>query len=221
MGAGKRVIVTNPELLHQWRHVLRLKLDDTVTLFDGSENEAIYQIKRLSKKQAELLRQSKKQAEVPKKEICLAWSLLKRENNEFVIQKATELGVSRLTPLLADRCVRSHVSQVRSDRWQKIITEAAEQCGRSNLPILDEPKNISAILQQQPPGHIAVCRVAEQKDVARSKLDDIRLVLVGPEGGWSPAEEQLFDAHKLASLQLGQFTLRAETAAMVAVSKIL
>ncbi len=216
----KKLVVTDQPLLHQWCHVLRLAVGDTVVLFDGSGRDVVYQIKALSKGHAELLHKSDTSVEPPHREVWLAWSLLKRENNELVIQKATELGVSHLVPLIADRCIRSHVSQVRSDRWQRIITEAAEQCGRGNLPKLSEPKTVTDILLEHEPGKVAVCRQVDNQQSTTLISSQTVLVMVGPEGGWSPAEEQLFESHNLATLQLGQFTLRAETAAVVAVAKV-
>ena len=218
LAEGKNITVTNKGLLHQWLTVLRFAPGEIVVLFDGHGTEATYVLDLLKKNRAELILKSTNKPLMPRRKVCLAWSLLKRENNELVIQKATELGVSHLLPVVSERCVRSHVSSVRSDRWQRIATEAAEQCGRSDVPKISDAISLLEIVNQHNQS-LVVCRAGGQQATDIEKNTDIT-VLIGPEGGWSSEEEQLFDTHNITSLSLGQFTLRAETAAIVAAAKV-
>jgi 16S rRNA (uracil1498-N3)-methyltransferase len=220
LSRNKRLSVTDEALLHQWRAVLRLTPGARIILFDGEGSEAIYEVGSLTKKRADLILQSVTKPVLPKRKVHLAWSLLKRENNELIIQKATELGVSQLIPIMAERCVRSHVSNTRTDRWQRIATEAAEQCGRGDIPLISGAVSPADLINSQPRESLIVCRVGNQHQ--QNFIGDSGItVLVGPEGGWSPNEERLFDEHEVTSLSLGQFTLRAETAAIIATSKLL
>ncbi len=216
---GKTTVsVSDNQLLHQWQRVLRYVPGDEVVLFDGKHADVRYKIVQIQKKQVKLTKIQDEPRRLPNREVSLAWSLLKRENNELIIQKATELGVSRLTPLIADRCIRSDVSKTRSDRWQKIAIEAAEQCGRSDIPKLQEPVTVDEFVQAESGANLLICRIEDAPDQAVLSSTEPVSIAIGPEGGWSEREEQMFQENALQTLPLGQFTLRAETAAIVAVS---
>lgn len=220
---AKTTVVQDSRCLYQWRMVLRFRPGQQVSLFDGAGNEALYEIRKLDKTSAILRFIERQTTLMPPKETYLFWSLLKKDNNEWVLQKATELGVTHFVPMVADRCETSDVTRNRSDRWHKIIIEAAEQCGRSDIPqAVLEPLTLTETLQRY--GKDVAIQVAEQVPQTASPVlsADKKPAgsLIGPEGGWSDEEKQLFLAHRIPVVQFGRFVLRAETAAVVAAARM-
>lgn len=225
------------KLLHQWNCVLRFKPGQQVVLFDGVEHDRLYKIDELKKDEAHLLHVTDFERKEPKRNVYLLWSLLKKDKNDWVLQKATELGVSHFLPLLADR---SEKTGFNVERAEKIVTEAAEQCGRSDIPSVRQPMRPQTALdtfldkiklyvaeQDAPPSKE---QRAESNDSA-SEYSSLTVhdpllknpvgILIGPEGGWSDAEKELFKEKDIEHLNLHDFTLRAETAAVVASATIL
>ena len=205
------VWINDKNLLHQWSKVLRIAVGSELVLFDGKSHDRLYKVTKFEPMAAHLEYVTDFERNVPTKNTYLFWSLLKKDKNDWVLQKCTELGVSHFVPVLAER---SEKIGFRIDRAQKIITEAAEQCGRSDIPTVREPMLLQSVIeayQQKIP--LVVCEQGEQHQTLDTT--DIGL-LVGPEGGWSDAEKSLFADCKLKHLHMSQFTLRAETAAVVA-----
>jgi 16S rRNA (uracil1498-N3)-methyltransferase len=204
-------------LLEQWNRVLRFRAGQEVILFDGAKHERLYVINELSKSIAQLELITDFERRTPSKNIYLFWSLLKKDKNDWVLQKATELGVSHFVPLLAER---SEKTGFKSERALKIVTEAAEQCGRSDIPTVHQPILLQTALNEF--GKKLPLFVCEQHELTKPKTPNFKElgVLIGPEGGWSDSEKQLFITQEINRLALGDFTLRAETASVVAVTKL-
>lgn len=215
--------VHDTRLVNQWRKVLRMTPGQELVLFDGVTHDRLYKLLEINEREAHLEHVTDFERKLPKRELYLLWALLKKDKNDWVLQKCTELGVSHFLPLLADRCERTDLSQNRLERWKKIVIEAAEQCGRSDIPNVRDPMHVKTALEELS-GRIQI-GAAEQEglEFGAWNLDFGRPVgiLVGPEGGWSDAEKQLFNDNNLNHLNLHDFTLRAETAAVTAVSKLL
>lgn len=206
-------------LIHQWRNVLRFSPGQQVVLFDGRENERLYNIAELTAREAHLQLITDYARKTPSKEVYLFWSLLKKDKNDWVLQKCTELGASHFIPLLADRCERTDLSQSRLKRWQKIVIEAAEQCGRSDIPAIREPMTVeTAISDYKDKISLYICE-QDGTDSTESNNEACG-VMIGPEGGWSDQEKQLFKDANINHLNLHDFTLRAETATLAAVTKL-
>lgn len=206
--------VHDERLVSQWNKVLRYQAGDQVVLFDGIETERLYKILEIKPDEAHVELVTDFERQTPAKDVYLLWSLLKKDKNDWVLQKATELGVSHFVPLLAER---SEKTGFDVERAQKIIIEAAEQCGRGDIPTVREPMLVKTAIEHL--GEKVALHICEQGSQSADSLPATLGVLVGPEGGWSDAEKQLFEQHNLPGLGLGQFTLRAETAAVVASSK--
>lgn len=205
------------KLLHQWNNVLRFRIGQQVVLFDGKQHERLYKITELSKTEAHLVLVTDFVRKLPKRNVYLLWSLLKKDKNDWVLQKGTEIGVSHFLPLLADRSEKTGFNHERAER---IITEAAEQCGRGDIPMVREPMHVSvAIDQLQDKVALYICE-QDGDDSLDEKILDMG-VLIGPEGGWSDDEKALFQDKGIRHINLHDFTLRAETAAVVASSKVL
>lgn len=203
------------ELLHQWNKVLRFRVGQQVVLFDGVEHDRLYQITEISGKEAHLELITDYKRQLPKKDIYLFWALLKKDKNDWVLQKGTELGVSHFIPMLADR---SEKTGFNIERARKIVIEASEQCGRSDIPNVRDAMHVAKALEQY--ADKVVLYICEQ-DSGEAPLNSEKLgVLIGPEGGWSDAEKQLFKDQSIHHLSLHDFTLRAETAAIAAITRI-
>jgi len=203
------------KLLYQWRKVLRLSAGAEVVLFDGASHDRLYKISSLDTNEAHLQHVTDLVRKVPKKEIYLFWSLLKKDKNDWVLQKCTEIGVSHFVPLLANRSEKTGFDR---ERAAKIIIEASEQCGRSDIPSVREPMLVeTAIKDYVEKIPLFVC---EQSEGEVNQKPQTLGVFVGPEGGWAENELQMFGDNNITRIGLGEFTLRAETAAVVASSKV-
>lgn len=200
----------------QWSKVLRYRDGDQVVLFDGVMSERLYKIVQFGDDAVHLEMITEFERKLPSRHVYLFFSLLKKDKNDWVIQKATELGVGNLVPIVASR---SEKTGFNLERAYKIATEAAEQCGRSNIPDIREPISLeTAIDDYNQTVDLYLCN--EGGDLLAG-LDEERPigVFVGPEGGWTDTEVTLFTDAGVGSLGLSDFTLRAETACVTAVAK--
>lgn len=204
-------------LLWQWNKVLRFNPGQKIILFDGEKTDRLYELVSLAASEAHLRLLTELKRNLPPAHVYLFWSLLKRENNEFVLQKCTEVGVSNFIPIVSDRTIKKDFN---AERAQKIIIEASEQCGRSDIPRVREPLHLKTALEEYSDKlHLIVCRQGDKR-MADQEIKK-HGILIGPEGGWSENEQKMFSDLNLDHLGLGQFTLRAETAAIVASAKVL
>lgn len=209
------------------RDVLRLRVGDEVSVFDGEGNEYFCRIEEIGKKEARLQIQKKldntKESHL---DLKLAVSLLKGEKFDLVIQKACELGVSEIIPLQTKRAdvkIKDPKDiEKRIERWQRIALEAAKQCGRSKLLKIQKPvsfeecidTNNDAILFSERGGKSLEKFIKDSK-----KLTQITAV-VGPEGGWNDSELEIAKEKRVRILTLNGRIMRAETAA-IAITAIL
>ena len=156
--------------------------------------------------------------------IWLLFALAKGEKNELVVQKATELGVARLVPWAAERSVvklDAGKGGERAERWGRIAVEAARQCGRADVPVVEAPVSLAAALAAVPRGH----RLVVLHGPGGAPLDALGLagapgvaLVVGPEGGLTGSELDACQAAGAVRGALGPRTLRAETAAIAGVA---
>ncbi len=207
-------------LLHQWRRVMRYRPGSEVVLFDGRQHERLYEVIAINDTEAHLKMVTEFERKLPKREVYLLWSLLKKDKNDWVIQKCTEQGVRHFLPLITERSERNELSMSRMERWRKIAIEAAEQCGRSDIPTIREPVHLETALKEFD-GKVPLLVCDETGKGETWMTLDRAGILVGPEGGWSEKEKQLFDDYHIPPFSLHDFTLRAETACVVAAAKLL
>lgn len=206
-------------ILWQWLRVLRFREGQEVVLFDGSRVDRLYRITEINKTEVHLEMMTELERKVPKHHVYLFWSLLKKDNNDLILQKCTELGVSNFVPLLTERSIRDNFN---IERANKIVREASEQCGRSNIPLVREPISLTAAFKEyQNNVELFICQ--QGHDIPNPQLAAHQKygLFIGPEGGWSEAEKHMFTESKLKHIHINDFTLRAETAAIVAASKLL
>lgn len=215
----KTVWVNEQKLLHQWQDVLRFKVGNELVLFDGGHEERLYKIDKIGTGAVRLQMITELEKQLPAREVYLFFSLLKKDKNDWILQKCTELGVSHFVPILSSRTEKTGFDVERAN---KIVIEASEQCGRSDIPRVREPITlISAVDEFE--GKIKLY-YAEQSDEGQNdeqeKANERVGIFVGPEGGWTDEEKELL-GHSSHKLNLAQFTLRSETANIIASGKIL
>lgn len=212
------VDISDIELANQIRNVLRLKIGDSIIVSNGQGSEAEATIIEINKKFIELsINKVEKPAREPKKELSIYVSLLKRENFELVVQKATELGVSKIVPLITERTVKTGLNK---ERIEKIIKEASEQSGRTTLPELLEPQKFEIALNSVPPKSSVLFDLTGEKLSSEQNIK-ITNIFIGPEGGFSEKEVTLAKESGITIGSLGELTLRAETASIVSIYSLL
>ena len=155
--------------------------------------------------------------------VTLCPAVIRPQRFEMVIEKATELGVDHVRPVRAIRSLAKSQSGERVARWKRIVTEASEQCRREQRPSIDEPVDLEVLVTATAtPGTVRIMASAwEQSRRVAAVLRDIEEpqaveILVGPEGGFTPGEAELAQAHDWIPVTLGPRPLRAETAGVVA-----
>lgn len=210
--------VSKEELIQQWRHVLRYKAGQQMCLFNDKKTEAKYRIQYIGPKNVKFQKIKDVLARSAKREAYLFWSLVKRDNNELILQKCTELGVSHFIPLISDRTIKK---EINLERAKKILIEAAEQCGRADVPQAYLPLKLEKAIQQYG-AQVELYALEQSSKTKIIKKGGGRIgVFIGPEGGWSEREIKLFEKYKINTLNVADFTLRAETAAIAASTKLL
>ncbi len=218
---SKELVLKDKALIKQLKKVLRLEKDDYLILFNENQ-EVLFVIKEINLERV-VLKKEKALRELlenkNEKEIILYCALLKKDNFELVIQKATELGVKEIQPLVTERTVKLNFSFKRAE---KIIKEAVEQSGRLNFPFLRPLKDYKdVLLEAQKHNDLNLffdITGKELREFFLGFLESQRIGLfIGPEGGFSETEKALADKYGFLKLKLSDFTLRAETAALVSV----
>lgn len=212
--------VYDEEVLYQLKNVLKLRAGEKIILCDGKMNEGMAEIKEYGKNfvAVEILETNFNKNESERK-VILYCAILKRENFELVVQKATEVGVKEIVPIITDRTIKL---DIRQDRLKKIIKEAAEQSGRGVAPVLHDPIDFEKSITRQARNNAnffldksgQIFRLARSKDgLARSTSRTG--IFVGPEGGWTSRELETAKTSGFEVISLGNTTLRAETAAII------
>jgi 16S rRNA (uracil1498-N3)-methyltransferase len=215
------ITIHNDDVIHQWKDVFRLRAGDQVILLDDSGFEYIAEVVFLAKGKAEVkIIDSAASENIPTKDIWMFASLIKKDNYEWILEKATEIGVAHFVPVISDRTEKKDINM---ERAYKIVKEASEQSGRGKLPVVHEPIALKEVFEEysgnQVASYIAFDQSGDSFDA--STRDDLRAsedslgILIGPEGGWSPKELELFKEQDIQIYSLGAQVLRAETAAIV------
>jgi len=207
--------------------VLRLQPGDLVTLFNGEGGEYTASLTLIEKKHVsvELKAFSPREAELPYA-ITLAQALPEGSKMDWIIEKSVELGAAAIQPLSAQRCVvrlSSERAEKKQAHWQGVIVAAAEQSGRNRLPLLAAPAALGDWLAQQDlHKRVLLSPRGEQSlsDWARHQPPQALTLMIGPEGGFTEAEEALACAKGAMMLAIGPRVLRTETAGLAAVAAL-
>lgn len=207
-------------------HVLRSRVGDKIILCRNSvDYECV--IEKIDKKETLLkvlsFRECVKDTDI---EVTLYFALMKGDKNELVAQKCTELGITRLCPFVSSNC-ECRPDNFKKERINKIITEAAQQCGRSSLPLVDEVISFSDMLNSIGDYEIVVFPYEKAEDVTLKQVlqgvdHGSRIaVVVGSEGGFTKDEAEMLKGKGVRPVTLGKRILRAETASIAVVSAIM
>ncbi|OHB15222.1 MAG: hypothetical protein A2431_01925 [Candidatus Zambryskibacteria bacterium RIFOXYC1_FULL_39_10] len=210
-----REIIDDEKLIHQWRDVFRYNVGSEVIVFDGSGTEFDAVIEKLNNREAELRLVSEREGIVPDREVVLYQSLIKKDKMEWVVEKATELGVSKIIPIISER---SEKKGLNLERARRIAIEASEQCGRADVPVLGSIMGLEECIMGAEGEKIVFDITGEP--FSSSVIHNIYPIslFVGPEGGWTEKEIEIFKESNAKIFSLGKLTLRAETAAIVALT---
>ena len=199
------------------RDVLRLKVGDVVAVFDGTGREFACAVAAVGKKSTELTIERETLPASPESpfEITLAAAVLNGEKYDLIIQKAVELGVTNLFPLITVRCdVKVNDAAKRLDRWRRIVLDATKQSGRANLMRLGDPSALDTLLSHPELGETIL--FSERGGIAFSTIAAEKKItaLIGPKGGWDDSELASAGKAGVKIITLGGRILRAETAAI-------
>ena len=208
------------EQTHYVKDVMRLKIGDKLSIFNtlGEWNAAI---ESYEKNGAKIKIMEKVRDKDNEKNIWLAFSPIKQNSLNFVIQKGTELGVQKFIPILSDRTI---VREVNIERIKKIIVEASEQSNRISVPEINKPDSLKFFLSIFPKnGCLIFCDINSNqnnlKNIFEKKVDGPMCILIGPEGDFSENERKMIiDLNQTHSISLAKNILKAETAALSAIT---
>jgi 16S rRNA (uracil1498-N3)-methyltransferase len=216
-------VEASPAQAHYLIHVMRLKEDDEVRLFNGRDGEWLAQIQSIKKKGCvlkivkQLITQSKPE------DILYLFAPLKSARQDYMAQKATEMGASVLMPVMTKN---TQVSRINLERLRANAIEAAEQCNLLSVPEVRAPVTLDAALAGWDAKRMLIfCDESAKQEPPLSALASLRgkpcAVLVGPEGGFTPDErENLLRASFTLPISLGPRILRADTAAVAALAML-
>ncbi len=209
---------------HHLQHVLRLKIDDPLLVFDGTGNEHRAKIVSAQKSVQILIQEAIPVIPESPLHIYLAQAISRGDKMDYTLQKAVELGVHVITPLFTERCgvkLSDERLQHKWTHWQKIMVSACEQSGRSHMPFLSTPLLLSAWLKQSLTGYKLMLHPhAARLVIGISPSPQSVCLLVGSEGGFSDAEVRLANEAKFTAISLGPRILRTETAALAAITVV-
>jgi 16S rRNA (uracil1498-N3)-methyltransferase len=227
--AGRSEVLLPDQAAEHVARVLRLRAGASVVLFDGTGGEYAAELATTGRDgvRATLGAWRAIECESPLR-VTLLQALARGEKMDLVVQKATELGVARIVPVAAERSVvqlDGGRAERRVEHWRAVAISACEQCGRNRLPELEAASPLAEALRRLDADNAAAARLwlepgAERSLVAAAAGQRELVLLVGPEGGFSPAEGDLAQRAGFRAASLGPRVLRTETAALAALAAL-
>jgi len=208
------------EQTHYLKDVIRLKVGDKLSIFN-SQGEWNVVIESYAKNEAKIKIMEKVRDKNNEKNIWLAFSPIKKNPLNFIIQKGTELGVQKFIPILSERTV---VREINIERIKKIIIEASEQSNRISVPEINKPELLKNFLSQFPKsGSLIFCDINSNKNslknILEKNIEGPVCILIGPEGDFSENERKMIiHLNQTHSISLAKNILKAETAALSAIT---
>lgn len=221
------VISLSAAQAHYLVTVLRLRAGDHVLVFNGADGEWRARLLAAERRSATLEALDQTRAQTPAADVDYLFAPLKQARLDYMVQKAVEMGVARLGPVLTQY---TQVNRVNAERMQANAMEAAEQCGILNVPAIMAPVRLPALIEHfQPTRLLVLCDEAAEVSDPIAALAPFRsrtapmpvAVLIGPEGGFAPAERDALDkVPQRVRIALGPRILRADTAAVAALALV-
>jgi 16S rRNA (uracil1498-N3)-methyltransferase len=209
------------------RHLTRVLRVEAGQRYEISDNRNVYlaEIETARKEHVSFRTLEKLTPQRPTVRLILCAALIKFDHFEWMIEKATELGVSEIVPVETIRSERGleRAAHKRVERWRRIALEASQQARRAFLPEVEEPASLDSVLHREATYKFALdenpaARPLNPTLPAARNLDDSVAILIGPEGGWTEDERSKFTAAHWTPVSLGPLILRAETAALAALA---
>lgn len=223
---GNALLLTDREA-HHGAQVLRLERGDELTVLDGAGARLVCEVKRVSRKEIELAVRARETIPRPKFELTLFQAIVKGKAMETIVEKATELGASRVVPLFTERVV-SQLDAERGDskqaKWQLITIESIKQCGSPWLPQIDAPTKLKDALEATGDFEMALVASLRGGQPTRHWVQTLKAaprsgcVWIGPEGDFTDAELDAIEATGAKPITLGPLVLRADTAAIASLA---
>ncbi len=213
LNPGDSFVCKDSEVVKQVSLVLRAQIGDNVRFFNETgEIELI--IQAISKKELICVAQKHIKPLIQKKKVYLLQSLIKKDKFEWVAQKATEIGVTDIIPVISERSEKRGIDQ---KRLQKIIKEATEQSGWGRVPEVHQIMLLSESLVHLKKEGVKIYNLdMDGVREIKNKEDDLA-IYIGPEGGWGEQDKELFKKSSVEKVSVGDSVLRAETAAIIGV----
>jgi 16S rRNA (uracil1498-N3)-methyltransferase len=224
------IVTITGEDAHHIAHVLRYKVGQCLIVVDGDGRIAKTEITEIAAHTVvvKITENLEENTEAPI-EVALAQCLPKSDKMDFIVQKAVELGVRTICPLISENCVVKYDNakkEARQKKWQKIANEAAKQCGRTLLPSVEPIALLKELfLNVEADVEVFMCYEGQADSSLKTLLETTAaskfLIIIGPEGGFSPAEAQLCKDNGAKVVTMGPRILRTETASLAAVSLVM
>jgi len=221
-------LISNENIIHQIRTVFRFQGREEIILFDGGEYDFLCEIeddnKKISRRHEPIkinVKEKIKNKTNSKIEIILFQSLIKKDNFELVAQKATELGASKIVPVISER---SEKKAINLERIKKIMIEATEQSGRSKIPSICAAVSLSDSFKSSSNLKFALNLEGQWFHNVIGGLKNNKepvSIFIGPEGGWSDNDLKILKENSVEIVSLGEGVLRSETAAIAILSLLL
>ncbi len=219
VGSKTELILDNTDVVHQIRKVFRLKKGDLLIVFDGSGSDYTCGIEDFRDETIVLgVRETSKSRFMPERDVHLYAALVKKDTFEWIVEKATELGVTKIIPILAERTEKKAVNE---ERLKKIVIEASEQSGRGSVPEIEPVISLKEAIIALQTKSIAFHTDAELFETSDIRGNEPLACFIGPEGGWSTDEIGLFHDAKIPVRSIGTQVLRAETAVVATLSLVM
>ena len=201
---------------HYLTKVMRIKENEVFSLFN-KDGEWEAKVLEISKNIVEFKTTKQLRQKENFKELWLAFSPIKSNYQNFMIQKATELGVTKFLPIIFDRTV---VRKINKERLEKIVIEASEQSNRINVPTIEDTQNLNSFLKKNSMDLIFTDLNSNNEKINISKLTDKPVcIIIGPEGDFSESErEEILSFNNVQAIKINENILRSETAVISAIS---
>ena len=209
------------EQSHYIKNVMRLKPGDTISLFNSANGEWTAKIVSYNKENTDFKVEKLIEHKKSENDLWLAFSPIKKNPLDMMIQKTTELGIQKFIPILSERTI---VKEINVERLKKIIIEASEQSNRISIPEIKNLENLKDFLSKFPNDGSLIfcdinCKKNDLKNILSKKKQGPVCILIGPEGDFSEKESQLIiEKKEIFSLSLANNILRTETAAIASVT---
>ena len=205
--------------------VLRIQSGATITVFDGLGNFAEARVLSVSKQRIDLMLELAESKPTPLPEITLAQAIPKGKNMDWIVQKAVELGVSKIQPLVTRNTIVSPGDE-KAEKWRRTALEACKQCAQFTIPVIAEPISFDAWIKSPDPSELKIiASLAENTEnfretlAAHPEIESVT-ILIGPEGDFTPQETEVALAAGFIPVTLGDLVLRVETATLFSISAI-